>query len=103
MTKKRLFQVIIAGIGTFIALIVLPQYASAATLALSPSSGSSVQGTTFTVSILLDTTGQPTYGVDIFSLHFNPAVLQVVDSDSVTAGVQIAPGTLMTNNQYNTV
>lgn len=77
--------------------------AKAATLAVSPTGNTVTVGSNFTVNIVLDTAGQAAAGVDIYSLHFNPVVLQVVDSDAVTAGVQISAGTLMPTNQYNTV
>ena len=87
----------------FIIFGFLPKLANAATLAVSPTSNSVAVNGTFTVNIVLDTTGQAVYGVDIYSLRFNPSILQVVDADGVTAGVQIQAGTLMPNNQYNTV
>ena len=70
---------------------------AAATLTLSPASNALNTGQTFTVNIMLDTVGQATDGVDILSLHFNPAVLQVVDASSTASGVQIAPGNLFIN------
>ncbi|TSC70576.1 MAG: exo-1,4-beta-D-glucosaminidase [Parcubacteria group bacterium Gr01-1014_46] len=69
--------------------------ATTATLSLSPTSSSIILNQNFTVNILLDTVGNATDGVDVFSLHFNPAILQVVDSNASVAGVQIAPGSLM--------
>lgn len=74
-----------------------------ATLTLSPSTSSVPVGSTLTVSILLNTGGQLAYGVDVNRLHFNPNVLRVVDADSVTAGVQIAPGSLMSMTIINSV
>ena len=73
------------------------------TLTLSPSSTSVTINNNFTVDINLDTGGGPIDAVDVYSLHFNPAVLQVVDSNAGTAGVQIAPGTILPNNVVNTV
>ncbi len=66
-----------------------------ATLTLSPSTNSVALNGTFTVNIVLNTGGQATYGVDINRLHYNPSLLQVVDADAATAGVQITPGVLM--------
>lgn len=74
-----------------------------ATLRLSPDTNSVKVGSTFTVNILLNTGGQSTYGVDINSLRFMPNILQVVDVDTVMAGIQIAPGTLMTQTIINNV
>lgn len=74
-----------------------------ATLTLSPSTSSVPVGSTLTVSILLNTGGQLAYGVDVNRLHFNPNVLRVVDADSVTAGVQIALGSLMSMTIINSV
>ncbi|HEX5430313.1 MAG TPA: Ig-like domain-containing protein [Patescibacteria group bacterium] len=74
-----------------------------ATLALSPTSGTFALDQTFTVNINLNTGGNPADGVDIYSLHFNPSILQVQDSVSGTTGVQIAPGTTLPNTVINTV
>ncbi len=78
-------------LGVFAALF-FAQKAFAATLALSPTSSSTGSGQQFTVQIILNTTGQNVDGVDIFSLHYNPSFLQVVDSNTGLAGIQIAPG-----------
>jgi hypothetical protein len=94
---------ILTGSLALLVFLFLPQAASASTLALSPTSNSATVGNTFTVNVMLDTTSQAIYGVDIYSLHFNPAILQVVDADGSTAGVQIAAGSLMPTNQYNSV
>lgn len=72
-----------------------------ATLALSPASGSHATNDIFSVSIMLDTHGAAAQGVDIISLHYNPALLQVQDEDATTSGVQIAPGVLMANTVFN--
>jgi len=77
--------------------------ATNATLALSPSNTSVPLNQNFTVDILLNTGGGPVDGVDIYSLDFNPAVLQVVDSNAGVAGIQIAPGALFPNTVINTV
>ncbi len=100
MRKKRFLQSLLFS-GFFGTLFLIAGAAQAATLAVSPASSSVNVGANFSVNIVLDTTGQAVAGVDIYSLHFNPAVLQVVDADGVTAGVQIAAGSLMSNNQYN--
>ena len=55
------------------------------TLTLSPSSTSVSVNNTFTANIIIDTGSQNAYGADINSLRFNPNILQVVDSDSLTA------------------
>jgi hypothetical protein len=74
-----------------------------ATLTLSPTSNSVSINSTFAVNIVLNTGGQNAYGADINKIHFNPSFLQVVDSDSVTAGVQIAAGALMPMTIINSV
>jgi chitodextrinase len=100
--KKISYSLIFAGL-LVVAWAINTKSAQAATLVLSPSTQSVTAGNTFTVSINLDTAGAGVYGVDIYSLHFNAALLQVQDSDSGTAGVQISPGALMANTQYNNV
>jgi chitodextrinase len=76
--------------------------ASSATFSISPSSQSVNINSTFTANIILNTGGQAIYGVDVNSVRFNPSVLQVVDSDTNTAGIQIAPGALMSQVFVNT-
>ncbi|MDO8569795.1 MAG: fibronectin type III domain-containing protein [bacterium] len=81
----------------------LAQVIQTATLTLAPSSASASVNNTFTVNIVLNTAGQSAYGVDINRIRFNPAILQVVDADAVTVGVQIAAGTIMPFNIKNSV
>ncbi len=68
---------------------------TAATLTLSPQSQTVAPNATFTVNINLNTGGSNIDGVDIFYLRFNPAILNVVDSNASLLGIQIAPGSLM--------
>ncbi|MDR3643036.1 MAG: fibronectin type III domain-containing protein [Candidatus Doudnabacteria bacterium] len=106
MSPKSMLKSMFRGLLIFAAFYVMfgaASAAKAATLAVSPTGNTVTVGSNFTVNIVLDTAGQAAAGVDIYSLHFNPVVLQVVDSDAVTAGVQISAGTLMPTNQYNTV
>ena len=79
------------------------QVTPSAALSLSPSSTSVNVNNTFTVNILLNTGGQSAYGVDVNKLRFNPAVLQVVDADAGTSGVQISPGSLMALTIINNI
>ncbi len=79
------------------------QVTPSAALSLSPSSTSVSVNNTFTVNILLNTGGQSAYGVDVNKLRFNPAVLQVVDADAGTSGVQISPGSLMALTIINNI
>jgi hypothetical protein len=96
--KKTLF-----GFGLAISLFAFVNFADAATLILSPSSGTFTAGQSFNVNINLDTTGQTVDGVDLYSLHFNPAILQVNDANASASGVQITPGTLLSQTLTNTV
>lgn len=77
--------------------------AEAATLTVSPSSGSVPVGNVLTVNIQLNTQGDAAHGVDVFYLNFNPALLQVIDENASVSGIQIAPGTLMSVTPSNTV
>src|SRR3989344_3730446 len=74
-----------------------------AVLTLTPSSTTIPVGQTFTVDINLDTKGAAIDGVDIYSLRYNPAILEVVDSNTSQSGIQIIPGTLLANTLTNTV
>lgn len=73
----------------------LAQVTPTATLSLSPSSYSVSVNNAFAVKVVVNTGGQSAYGADINRLGFNPSILQVVDADSGTTGVQISPGVLM--------
>src|SRR4051812_14262832 len=70
----------------------LAQVSPTATFSLSPLSNTINQNQTFTVNVVLNTGGQSIYGIDLNKIRFNPAILQVVDADANTAGVQITPG-----------
>lgn len=94
-TKFNTFFVIFIALLTFGLYGQKTNAAVTATLSLSPTSSTVVTNQTFTVNIVLNTAGNATDGVDVFSLRFNPSVLQVVDQDAGIAGVQITPGTLM--------
>ncbi|MBX4187889.1 MAG: cohesin domain-containing protein [Candidatus Doudnabacteria bacterium] len=71
------------------------------TLALMPANQTLQKGSEFTVDIMLNTAGRDIDGVDIFYLHFDPKILQVVDSDSASTGIQIAAGGLMSRTLAN--
>lgn len=83
--------------------LALPLFVDAATMSISPATQSVHVGDTFTVSININTSGATIDGVDIRYLNYNPALLEVQDADSTTAGVQIAPGALMPVTVANSV
>lgn len=87
------------GAGLFWAV---PAAASAATLSLSPASGSHAAGSTFEVAINLDTGGVATNGTDAI-LRFDPNTLQVVDANNSSEGTQVLAGSLYSNTTYNVV
>ncbi len=93
----------ISFIITLSLTLFLTKAALAATLSLSPSSGSYPAGQFFTVDVLIDTQGQSIDGVDIHYLNYNPDQLKVQDDDSSQAGIQITPGSLMPLTQANSV
>jgi hypothetical protein len=74
-------------------------------LMLIPASSTVNIGSTFDVVIQAEAGAIGVAGVDAF-LNFNPAKLAVIDMDSVTAGIQIIPGTnlntVITNTCNNT-
>lgn len=90
---------LLGGIG-LAAFVALPAYADAATLSLSPSSGTKSTDGTFEVKILLDTGSSTTSGTDAY-IRFDPNVLQVVDASTAETGVQIQPGSLYSITSYN--
>jgi|SRR3989344_3241145 len=75
----------------------------AAVLALNPTTKSVKQGEIFKVDIVLDTTSTPVDGVDVYSLHYNPTILEVIDDLPGQKGVQIEPGGIMSFNVVNLV
>ncbi|HBU08266.1 MAG TPA: hypothetical protein DEA99_03530 [Candidatus Omnitrophica bacterium] len=77
--------------------------AQAATLSLSPGSGSNSVGSIFTVTILLNTQSQAVDGVDIRYLNYSPTLLEAQDENTSQAGVQISAGTLLGNTVANSV
>ena len=77
--------------------------AGAATLSVSPVSGTYNINNIFQLDILVDTQSQSIDGVDVNALNYNPAILEVQDQDPSTAGVQITPGSLMPNSVFNSV
>jgi hypothetical protein len=74
-----------------------------ATLTLTPNTKEVKVGEILPVAIMLDTNNEPVDGVDLYSIHFDPKVFTVIDDDSKKAGVQIAPGNILTVNALNTV
>jgi hypothetical protein len=86
-----------------VALFCGPLFVSAAALSVSPLTGSFPVGSTFTISIQVNTQGDSAEGVDVRYLNFNPLLLQVIDENSGIAGVQILPGSLMSNTPINIV
>jgi len=88
--NKNLLIAIFCGI-----IVFLPGLTYAATLSLSPSSGSYSLGQIFTVNILLNTQSAAIDGVDIMYLNYNPAYLEVQDENPGTSGIQILAGSLM--------
>lgn len=84
-------------------LLSFVKVASAATLTLSPSSGSYTAGQIFTVDVNLDTAGQAIDGLDLYFLRYNSSILEVQDSNSSISGIQIKAGALMAQTLTNTV
>ncbi|MBM2820511.1 MAG: hypothetical protein HW405_271 [Candidatus Berkelbacteria bacterium] len=63
-------------------------------LTLSPGSQTVAVDQTFNVNIIVDTAGLEADGVDVFHLHYDPAVLEVQDADTTSVGVQIQKGSI---------
>lgn len=75
----------------------------AATLSVSPSTGTMQLEKPFTVDIVVDTQGAVVDGVDINALTYDTEKLSVVDAYPSVEGVQIEAGTLMSSTMVNTV
>ena len=85
----------------FFSFFGFPALLQAATLSLSPSSGTKSPGSIFSLDIRLDTQGALVDGVDIRYLNFNPSLLEVQDENPSVQGVQITSGVLMPQTQIN--
>jgi len=84
--------------------IVMIQFSPrSAVLTLDPKEKSVKVGDSFTVDIMLDTDNKPVDGVDVYALHYDPTILNVVDSVASRPGIQIIPGTIMDVNAINSV
>lgn len=97
MKQKILTLTIVLG-GLFLGVT-----AQAATLTLTPVTGSYSINDTITVSVNLDTAGAAVEGVDILYLNYNTSLLEVQDSDAGIAGVQIGSGSVLSQVITNTV
>lgn len=75
----------------------------AATLYLNPQTKTVALGEQFKVDIILDTANGPIDGVDVYALHYDPSILEVVDDIPDQQGTQIQPGTIIPANAANIV
>ena len=75
--NRRIFSAILFSFSVFLVFLAWPSVGRAATLSLSPSNGTFSIGSTFDVSILLDTKGQSINALEV-ALSFPPDMLQVV-------------------------
>ncbi len=84
--------------------IVLIEFSPrSAVLTLDPKLNQLKMGETFTANVILDTAGKPIDGVDLYSLHYDPTILSVEDSDLNQPGIQIKSGELMSITAVNSV
>jgi hypothetical protein len=93
----------ILSLGLPLVLFGLVKISSAATLTLTPASGAYTANDTFTVNVNVNTSGQTVDGVDLYYLRYNPAILEVQDSNGTLSGIQISPGSLLPQTLSNTV
>ena len=100
-TNRYLHWLLLLLVGLVITATNQASAQTTATLALSPTSSTVAINQNFTVNINLNTAGAPVDGVDIYSLHFNPAILQVVDSNTSLTGIQITSGSLLLDANGN--
>jgi hypothetical protein len=81
--------------------VTLPK--SSTQLYLEPKTKTIKQGDVFTVNVMLDTGKGQVDGVDLYALHYDPSLLQVIDDIKSESGTQITPGNILTQNTYNQV
>lgn len=94
--KKRIFFFSLDVLTVFLglSLLITARAAYAATLSLTPSTGSHTVGTNFNVDVALDTAGSDTDGVDLHYLRFTQSLLKL---ESVSLG------SLYSNTLTNTI
>lgn len=102
MGMKNIYKLLSLGGALAAAVLVGPALANAATLSLSPTSGTTAAGSSFEVKINLDTGSVSTNGTDAY-IRFDPNTLQVVDANASTSGTQILAGSLYTQTSFNSV
>ncbi|KND48703.1 MAG: hypothetical protein AB198_00070 [Parcubacteria bacterium C7867-003] len=73
------------------------------TLSLDPQTNTVKKGETFAVNIILNTNDGSIDGVDIYGLHYDPTILEVVDDLPKQKGIQIESGKILPNNAVNSV
>ena len=83
--------------------VVISLSKAQAMLSLSPQYKVLKVGETFSVDIILDTANGKIDAVDIYSLHYDPTILKVVDDVANQSGIQIKPGPIMNSTAVNTV
>lgn len=105
--KIKNFLLVVVAIAGLLLLNSSSAQVSGPVLSIAGMPSTATIGDTFTARIELNTNGQLLDNVDIYFLRFNPAILQVQDSDILGAGVQIDDGILfpetVVNNADNTV
>lgn len=74
-----------------------------AVLTLDPQTKSVKVGDTFQANVILDTDGKPVDGIDLYSLHYDPTILSVVDDNNLKTGVQVTPGSSLDITAVNNV
>lgn len=99
---KTALQVSLLIVVFGVALFALPEKALAASLSLSPASASKNNGETFGVDIVLDTEGAAVSGATAI-INYDTGKLQVQDDDSNNTGVNIKPGTALSQVLSNSV
>ncbi len=98
ITYSLIVLVVAAGIGVFVWATMtgkIKPFAAAGEAELYFSPGESYElGQTFGAPINVNTAGVEVSDIAVRSLHYNSSVLEVIDSDSGTAGIQIAGDSL---------
>jgi hypothetical protein len=101
-TRRRILKIVGAAITAGIVGFLAATGVRAATLTVSPASGTFVVGSTFNVSILLDTENETVNAVEL-SLLFPPDKLQVVSPSTGQSIVDIWTGPPSYNNQTGVI
>lgn len=99
---KLSYKILLSSITFFLFFLIGNSKAQAGSFYFSPANANLIQGCINEVVVMVDTAGANSNAADI-EITYNPAQIQVLDSDLITPGVQVIPGNAYQAYVYNNV